>query len=613
MNTKIPRRYLLIPAVYILLIAALLAVELTGTVRVQEHFANITLSAVLPARQRGNSRTVYQVDLEMDGFVLSFDRQKPLEFRLSSGRSLYTALSAYALLPGAIEIEFGDHFRLLLHTGSGNENRVELITDFDEAAELVMPYSSSGPVTISEQAGLPLITIVQNSSRGASVTTAVALPPQSTIDLVNGAFIFRNDASGYADFYISRFESVKTVSPSYWFEIQYDFPLVGSYDGNLESYLDRVYRGWTVSRYSKSSGTWNMPDGSAGFDESLLVAALSESVEKGTFVEVLSALRNSTVLFQDAISWLSAPHIGDIVNKGAQIQSADLELIQAVRSQISNNDLTVFSIPGLLSFARDRAPSPLFQELADFAARVRIADANMEKSLSMLETYLASLAIDDPLTEAFERFRPLIDDAILSSLSLTDRGLVLLTQIGRADVLSSIRAGSILMGLSVIEENVLYERIGKELIGAAIAQGDEDGALPATLLVADRIVTGTTGHIAPENLFSLLTEPRYYPHQVSLADPLGAGSWAWTSSENFEVRDNGTSATISFEYPKGGTHHFAVKGIKPFSRITFYGTLWKSDPRFQFYRTGWLYDQTAETLYVKITHNDPKEELVISY
>ena len=143
MNTKIARRFFLIPVVYVALIASLLTVEFTGTVRVHEQLSNVTITAVLPARQGGNGRSVQKLDLDMDGFVLSFERQKPLEFRLGSGRSLYASLSGYILLPGALEISFGENLELILHTGNGSRRRLEIVTGLREPAERMLPLDST--------------------------------------------------------------------------------------------------------------------------------------------------------------------------------------------------------------------------------------------------------------------------------------------------------------------------------------------------------------------------------------------------------------------------------------------------------------------------------------
>ncbi|MBT3274931.1 MAG: hypothetical protein HN368_17385, partial [Spirochaetales bacterium] len=61
MKTAIPRRYYLIPVAYIVIIAALLAFEFTGTVRIEEQLKDLTVAAVLPARQNGNGQSVQSI------------------------------------------------------------------------------------------------------------------------------------------------------------------------------------------------------------------------------------------------------------------------------------------------------------------------------------------------------------------------------------------------------------------------------------------------------------------------------------------------------------------------------------------------------------------------
>ena len=294
MTTPIPRRYYLITVVYILLIAGLVGMELGGTVKIEERLNNLTVTAVVPARRGGGAQAPRRLDIDMDGLLLSFGRQAPLEFRLSSGRSVYAYLSGYEILPGSVRIDFGDRLHFVIHPGGGDQRRVEIVTDLGESAELVVPFSSIGGNSVHEFDGLPLLTYSQSDRRGQRVT-AVALPPDSTIDMESGArsgagdgtFIFRNSSGDFTDFYVTRLDEPEPAPIIHWFQTQYKFPGIDAHDSILKSYLETAYLGWTYTRYSRTSGTWRMPDSTQLFDEQILNSALTEALRAGAYTETV--------------------------------------------------------------------------------------------------------------------------------------------------------------------------------------------------------------------------------------------------------------------------------------------------------------------------------------
>jgi hypothetical protein len=616
MTMPIPRRYYLIPVVYIALISGLIAMELTGTVKIEERLNNLIVTALVPARRGGDSQAIRRLDLDIDGLALSFSRQEPLEFRLSSGRSVYSHLTGYTSLPSGVEIDFGERLKLVIHPGGGDQTRFEIRTDLDESAELIVPFSSSGGSSVDEFKGLPLLTVSQADRRGKTVT-AVALPADSTIDLSNGeregAFIFRNSSGVYRDMYVTRLEEPESSAIAHWFHVQYSFPDRAVHDSILESYLEAAYLGWTYTRYSITSGTWRMPDSTQSFDERILTSALTEGLRVDTYSETVDRFRGSIQLHQEEISWTSAPHLGDIVNKGKNIAQGDLEKIKNIETMVSEEDLAVFSLPGLLAFIVNSAPTPLFQDLAGLAARTDPATAETKHAPGLLNVYLESREIDDPLSAAFDGFHQAAETCILPAVWLTDQGYFVTGSDGTIDVLSSIRAGIALARFGVFLQDNLYEAIGLELLSSALSLSESEGFLPATLRIDERTVIGSLNVLLPEELYPLITDRTYYPHHVSLSGALGSQGWVWTSAQNFQASQGGSSIRLSFDYPVNETHHFVVSGIEPFSSITLFGIKWKSDPRFQFYRSGWLYDEAEKNLYAKITHSEQREELLISY
>jgi len=273
----------------------------------------------------------------------------------------------------------------------------------------------------------------------------------------------------------------------------------------------------------------------------------------------------------------------------------------------------LFSTPDLLSFITDRAPTPLFQDLAEFAARVDITEVEAKYVPGLLNLYLESREIDNPLSAAFDGFDRAVETSVFPAIWLTDQGYFLGSNSGSIDILTSIRAGTAVARLGAYQENRFYEAVGLELIASALSLSESEGFLPAVLRMDGRTVIGSSGYIKPEELYPLIAGGTYYPHYVSLSDAIGSRGWVWTAADDFQGRQSGSSIELSFTYPVDESHHLIISGIEPFSYITLFGIRWKSDPRFQFYGSGWFYDETKKALYVKITHSEEREELIISY
>ncbi len=620
MTTPIPRRYYLIPVVYILLISGLITLELAGTATVEERLHNLTITAFMPGKLGSDQRALKRLDLNMDGFVLSFSREEPLEFRLVSGRSVYAHLTGYEVLPATVDIDFGDRLRLAIHPGDGDQRRIEIKTDLEESAELVLPFSYAEGSIVDELAGLPLLTVSQSDTRGLTVT-AVALPADSTIGVESGArsgertrvIVFRNTSGVFADFFITRLYETGPDAIVHWFQTQYEYPGREVHDSKLESYLEAAFLGWMYTRYSRTSGLWRMPDSTQAFDERILTAALTEGLRVGAYSETLDRFQSGIELHRGETTWMSAPHLGDIVEKGKYIAQGDVKRIADIEALVSKENLSLFSMQDLLTFIIDRAPTPLFQDVAELAARTDPATADTGQVGGLLNVYLESRGIDDPLSAAFDGFRRAAETTLLPAIWLTDQGYFVAASNGNIDVLTSIQAGVALARLGVFSQDTFYEAIGLELLSSALSLSQSEGYLPAVLRIDERTVINSSGTVKPEELYLLITGQLYYPHHVSLSENLGAPAWVWTSAENFEARRTGSSIRLSFDYPANETHHFMIHGIEPFSSMTFFGIRWKSDPRFQFYPSGWFYDEVEKTLYIKITHATRREEIAISY
>ena len=594
-----------------IIIGSLLYFEFSGTVRIQDSLHNMQLTAVLPARIGGQNGTVQSVSLNVDGLIFTFDRQIPLEIRTASGTSLFAAVSGYNITPGSIEISFGESLQMLFFSNGSAKKRIEVISTYDEPLELQIPFSHAASVQIEPMANVPFVSIYDIGKDEAD-PIGVAFPSSTIIDTNQSSITLKSLNGSFPGVFLSRVGRSEADRMQYWISSQYDFPHVDEYSRRIAEYIDSAYEGWTKDRYNGRSGTWRMPDSSTGFDEKIVTATFAESLKRGTYQQIQTLYQNAITLYQDQTTWLSTPFLGDIVNKMGAIEQRDLDQIQRISDLISDNRTEVFAVPKLIELAVDRAPYAVIQGLADLASRIDYTRITLSDAVGMLATYADSLSMDFEYSEAFIGLRSVVDELIIPALTLTEHGLLPQSD-NRVDVHSGIKAGKLLVQLGKIESDQALASIGKEIVSSLLAFQDDDGYLPSSVTLSGPRVTGTAGTIKPEDMYNLLTDSVFYPRHVSLSSELGRGTWMWTMGENISVEQTGANVRLSFSASIGSTHHFVVRGIRPFTAIRMFDIPWKSDPRFQYYTSGWLYDTQSATLYVKITHRSDTETILITY
>jgi hypothetical protein len=126
-------------------------------------------------------------------------------------------------------------------------------------------------------------------------------------------------------------------------------------------------------------------------------------------------------------------------------------------------------------------------------------------------------------------------------------------------------------------------------------------------------VVASQGTLPPERVYPLLVDTDYYPHAVTLSDRLSPGAWIWTAADLPAVSLSPTEYRIRMRFPAGRIHHITVHGVPPFNRLEMFDLRWPSDPQFERYTSGWVYDRDTETLYMKIRHKEDVEEIVIRF
>ena len=338
----------------------------------------------------------------------------------------------------------------------------------------------------------------------------------------------------------------------------------------LALYKTASYNGWK-SRFDKNLGTWTLPDGNSSFDEKTLVCEITEALRYGEYSLLLPDLLKAAEKNSSRLSWYSAPFTGDIVNKGAP-------LLRGNPAQLLKQ-LNTFQMEG------NPEESP-YKEILELAA-IQNSGENLDIE-AWVEERIYPLIVW--LEEGLFLFHP--DNPVCYSTQ----------NIQAAEML--IKAGEITGSNQLI-------RIGQKIIISVLAKADENGFLPARITFSRERASQGEGVLKPEDIYCSFFNGDFSPRVIDLTNQVGTGSWLFTAAEDARINSDNKSISLDLKYPKGQVHHIIISGIEPFDRILLHGIRWKSDPRFQRYSDGWVYDSVNKVLYIKIRQRAEKETIRI--
>jgi hypothetical protein len=134
--------------------------------------------------------------------------------------------------------------------------------------------------------------------------------------------------------------------------------------------------------------------------------------------------------------------------------------------------------------------------------------------------------------------------------------------------------------------------------------GDE-GFLPATV--------GATGplRLPPEDVYSLVSQAAYIPSLRFV--PGGPRAWSWSAARPLEIRVGGGTVTVDIEFPTGLSHYTLIHGLGNVTGLELRGIPWRPDPQYFLYGAGWYYEPETDGLFIKLTHQQATERVVIRF
>ncbi len=603
-SSKVGKRYILVPIVYIGVIVLLVYMQFSQSESVTRTVGEIAVTSSEPRWKVNGPGTLSIAEVTVGPLQFPFTEATPLALADRYGSTKVLQVRGVREQEDGVEVEFTDGVTLTFRDSRDGMYIVpEVPTRFASYRFLVLPYRTDGaasgadalPVLVADAEPAPAMLALPRGSR------VVAAKRQLQVSVASGVepMVFR--------FAVNESPSV------FWFANMTGLADGGAYAQAVPEFVDAAYEGWRRGRFSRSAITWRTGDAGRSFQEGILVSLLAESLRRDEYAEVYALVRGAARLHGASLTYRSNPFFGNLVETNRERRKEASEDRARIEEQIRSGNAAVFTYPDLIQTIVDWGDTTLLAQLYALAKSVAPAEQPLDVLLGMIATYVEERSLNPNAPSSLQAFASLAEDLLLPMIRSTDRGLFAQRQESEASVYDTIRAGRLLISVAEVQEHPGIAAIGRTLVVSALNLADQESFLPELLTTEEGAVVASNGTLPPERVYPLLVDTVHYPHAVPLSDRLSPGAWIWTVADLPAVSLSPGEYRIRMRFPAGQIHHITLHGIPPFSRMEMFDLRWPSDPQFERYTSGWAYDGETETLYMKIRHKEDVEEIVIRF
>jgi hypothetical protein len=597
------QRSVLISLLYIGLFIGIVFLQFSKRERFSENSGAILVSGTYSDAQNPGKSFPAELNVSFHGFGFAFGQNLPVSAISSDGGKAIILPLSYLRTARSVSVAFERGVKLNFEaSSSGDGFTVSAQFEKPDLASIEFPYTLSN-ASFREDKDQNL------SLKSRNVEYDLSFGSGAKIDSVRHVVALQESDNRLALAAIKAPVKVAALPNS-----KLPAPLDDkAFQAVVDGYLDRSYRGLKESRFNALQETWSYGPDPARFTEQAFIALIAEAFKRGQFEDLSAKINALAKNKADRLSWKSDVYFGGIVRKTESLASLDAAESARIQKLIQAKDPAVFETPGLVVFAIDRAPQGVSQSLFSLASSID------EKALSLGQAvgYAACMAEAEAFlpgaTNPFKAHEGIIESKIQASLSRAEEGYFLSQNGSDVQLETQVRAGAALIALGDLYSEV-YKGIGQALTQAALARSDDSGMLPAALVLKDKRISSSSGSLAPETIYSTITDNPWYPREVSLYKQAGAGVWAWTCAPELKYEEKQGQGLITTRFPQNGAHYLTVFGIKPFSMIQIYDIPYSPDSEFESYNvSGYLYVWSTRTLYLKMKHKSEIESVRLTY
>ncbi|TFG63947.1 MAG: hypothetical protein E4H36_04265 [Spirochaetales bacterium] len=612
MESRLPKKFILIPVIYVGIIILFLFLQFWGGKKISERFGIIQISGSYMAGNGNRRDKVGSLDVSWDDFHLIFNHTSTLDIEFSDGSRKTVPPSTFSLMPESMEIAFANFAVLRLSYADSTSRIIDI--SFDTSAsplpvkQISVPYLGTGGLNPVSETSLPVVTL-----KNADMTAYISMPRGSVLAPERQRLVIPADDKGASLRYTAAEDNTAGGPALSWFLSKMKPVPEEEIQAQIGAFLDAAYEGWKNSRYSVQEGIWKMKNGPAAFSEAALSALLAESQERNQYDEIFNRLWAVPNLNRQTLTFQTTPYFGNLFALADIQQQEDAVLINEFTDRIRARDVSVLAYPHLLKVIADRGPFGLTQDLFSFILSMQAQDFTPAVIAGIGTVYLDAVELGLDTEDLYTFVVKGIEDFIYPFVGSDGRSVFISDDTKSVDLFTNLEIALLLRNLDKHSDKPLFSLLGGNILSSVLKTGDALGYIPESIS-GQKDKSGETGtYMAPEDIYSILTEGRYYPRETSLIKSFGPGTWAWSAAEISASRIGESTLTLEITYPPGRIHNLIIQGIKPFQNLSMLGQPWREDRYFQDYASGWFYREDTRTLFIKLRNKTEKEEIVLSY
>ena len=600
------------PLVYVAIIAALFYLQLSSAASFASQIGHISLvGEVFRSPRRGEDR-IKTLQILGSGITFPFSRSSPIRIRTKDGLLHKEKPENYRVLDEGFIVNMGEKISLFLRQDPDNPEVIRISLDAkhpDSIRSLSLPFFLMQGFTLKAAGGLPVVSIY---GQFPEEVTVLSLPLGARVDLESHRIILTSREEGFGNIIVKKGNSDVADPYAYWLSQQGDILSRSEFDRLAADYLSRAREGWENSRFDRKTLTWETRGEGRGFNEEAAIALLTETKGTQAYPALLERMKFAAEQAGRELSLLSAPALGNIIVKADHTRRSIKLKRENILALIRRGGAEVFQYSDLyflLTAGGTEAPLPSLKELA--------ADLSMENldpviAAGAFAFYLACVEEEGEPWPEITRFSELPEAVLLPSIKVNREGFFITSNGGSHLLKLSLEVGRMLLQSGELLGRETHSLLGRELIHSVLIMGDEEGYLPREVYFEDGKVI-TTGDLPPEEVYPLLSERSGIARSVSLYRELGPGRWLYTNADEVEAQKSGRTERYLFSASVGRTHFVLLQGVRPGFRVRLLGVNWSSNRAFQNRHSGWFYDGTNRSLFVKLTQRREQEEVLITY
>jgi hypothetical protein len=616
MKRKLSPIYYIIPVVYIGVILFFVFMQFQAREEFNEQVGSLSVTGVY-AKSLGGAKRIRQLEMRFHDLRMQFSPSSTVIAGFGANREQKLSPESLSQFPDGFELHLSDELSLRFTVEGVLGDRVSITPiippQLRALRTLSVPFDSNDNDAGTVR-GIPVLAV-----SGPGGVIYASLNSGSRIDAEHSRFVLDTGIAGN-DGSIVLERVLQEMDPYlYWFSRDLALADEERSAAKIQTYLDGAYRYW--------NGVFISNPGSQSLVGDFGISLISEAIKRGDYRRTLAVLSRNLRQFlaenaDNPALYSSAAYLGNLPSFLSTRQQSAAAEIQRITDLITAADLAVFEIPGLLRFILNHAPFSLAEEVLRLADSVQLETVEVDTLIHLVDVYLEAFEYMDVTEASSARIVEIIDRFIFPAIAKTSGGLFLRVSspdgpspvsLSEVDLYDSLFMGSVLIRAGQALAADSYTVIGRTLIDSALDLADGEGFLPSRIRIQDGKVEPIGDSLSPQSIYDLLPGSDYTPKEIPLYTYLYPGSWVWTASKLQEVKIDDAQYRFVFSFPVGDTHYLLIQGIRPLDSMIMHGIPWKSDPEYFRYTDGWVYDESTQTLYVKLTHRLEVEELLLNY